>query len=62
MPKIKVTVSKLGDSKVDVIGATGEGCLSLTAGIERALSGQEAKRELKPEFNEVVVEQTQENS
>lgn len=61
MPTVKITISKLGDSKVEVNGAVGESCLSLTAGVERALAGKQETRELKPEFNEIAVEQTQEN-
>ena len=61
MPKIKVTVNKFGDTKVEVEDAFGSQCLSLTAGVEAALNGQAQTRELKPEYHYEVNQDIVEN-
>ncbi|MET4190657.1 MULTISPECIES: DUF2997 domain-containing protein [unclassified Bradyrhizobium] len=52
MPKIVVTINKLGDSKVEVEGETGGRCVEMTASVEAALAGNPGARHLKPEFDE----------
>ena len=61
MTRIVVKINKIGDTKIEVDGATGQSCVQLTAGIEAALNGVEVNREYKPEYNEAEVDQTQEN-
>jgi hypothetical protein len=61
MARIKVRVSKVGDSKIDVEGASGSGCVTLTQAVEAALAGTPGQREYKPEYDEVEVQQTVEN-
>lgn len=51
--KIKITISPMGDPKIEAIGFNGEGCEQATSGIERALSGGKGvERVLKPEWFE----------
>jgi hypothetical protein len=52
MPKIIVTINRLGDSRVEVEGETGSRCVEMTAGVEAALAGNPGKRDLKPEYDE----------
>lgn len=52
MKKIKVTLRKDGTLNVEVLGASGEGCLELTRALEKRLGQQEGERVLKPEFAE----------
>lgn len=62
MPKITVKISKLGDSKIEVNGETGTRCVDVTAAVEAALAGTGQTREYKPEYDEVAIDQTVENS
>lgn len=55
MPKIKITINKVGAPKIEVEGAAGSSCQDMTKPFEEALLGaNEAKdgvvREIKPEF------------
>ena len=61
MPKIQVKVNRYGDAKVEVLEATGSGCVEMTAGVEAALAGNAQNREYKPEYSEAEIEQTVEN-
>lgn len=54
--QVVVKVSKLGDVKIDAEGFVGESCLAATQAIEQMLSG-EAKRTLKPEFDQAEASQ-----
>lgn len=51
---IKVTVSPIGESKVEAIGFAGVGCTDATKAIEMAVSGGDGNvtREFKPEWND----------
>jgi hypothetical protein len=56
MKKIKITLHKDGTQKVEVLGATGEGCLEFTRELEKRLGNQEGERVLKPEFEQTETE------
>ncbi len=63
MAKIKVTLHKDGTQKIEVLNASGEDCVKLTAPLERRLGGQVGEREFKPEYHEreAVVETDREH-
>ena len=50
-PVIRITADDNGQISLDVIGATGQQCLALTAPLEQAL-GTVASRDAKPEAYE----------
>lgn len=50
--QIKITVSPIGDTKIDAEGFVGESCESATKALEIALAGGNTKKDHKPEFYE----------
>ena len=56
--EIEVVIDKNGDVKIEVHGVTGTKCLDITADLEAALGGEVSSREMKPEADATVQEQT----
>jgi hypothetical protein len=52
MKRIQITIRKDGTQKVEVLGAVGTECESLTRELERRLGTAEGERSLKPEYHE----------
>lgn len=52
MKKMKITIRKDGTQKIEVLGATGEECVTFTRELEKRLGTQVGERELKPEYSE----------
>lgn len=63
-PRIIISISKLGETEIEVVGSQGKSCLSLTDALTTAL-GTVTDVEFKPEFREadtVVVQQLRQRS
>ena len=58
LQEIDVFIENDGQVRVEVRGVKGTHCLSVTKDLEKALGGQVASREMTPEANETVSEQT----
>ena len=52
MKKIRITLSKDGTHKIEVIGAVGEECIEFTRAFEKRLGSLVGERTLKPEYAE----------
>lgn len=50
--EIEIVIDKNGQVHLQVRGAKGEACLEITAGVEEALGGIIASREMTPEAQE----------
>ena len=57
-PRIIISINKLGETEVEVIGAQGKTCLSLTNALTTAL-GKVTDTDFKPEFRETETVVTQ---
>jgi len=58
--QIKMTISPVGQPKIEAIGFNGQGCESATKGLEQALGGGlVADREFKPEYANLDETQTE---
>ena len=57
MRSIRITMSKDGQTKLEVVGDSGEHCLEFTRELERRLGAQQGERQYKPEFQEQEAEQ-----
>ena len=60
LQEIEVYIEKDGSVRIEVRGIKGESCLDLTKGLEAALGGQVASREMTPEAIEVAQEYIEE--
>ena len=53
MPKLIMTVTKKGATKVEAEGFTGQSCLTASAPYESALGGKVSERVEKPEATQI---------
>lgn len=60
MRKIRITMNKDGQTRLEVLGDSGEHCLEFTRELERRLGSVEGERGYKEEFREQESEQEQE--
>lgn len=62
--KVQITLRKDGTQTIEVLGASGDGCVALTKQLERRLGAQVGERELKAEYHEqdAVVETDRERA
>ena len=59
LQEIDVFIDEDGKALIEVRGAKGKVCLELTRNLEEALGGQILRREMTPEADETVQENTQ---
>jgi hypothetical protein len=59
MQEVDVIIEKDGQVRIEVRGVKGPSCLDLTKGLEEALGGQVAERQMTPEAQEVPQENVQ---
>ena len=59
MQEVDVIIEKDGQVRIEVRGVKGPSCLDLTRGLEEALGGQVAERQMTPEAQEVPRENVQ---
>lgn len=57
LQEIEVFIDEKGEVKIEVHGVKGMKCLDLTADLEKALGGEVASREMKPEAYATVQEE-----